>query len=102
MNNRDELWDLIREGAPCPEPPEWFAARTLARLRQVNSRPLAWLALPRWLWAGGIAIITVVLVSTWQIHLNHSHDQDITFAALDDLASGDSPHNQEEAWFSSY
>ncbi len=102
MNDQDELWTLIRDQAPLPDPPAWFAARTLARLRATKPQPLAWVRLPRWIWAGGVALVSISLITTWQIHVNHVHDQEVTFAALDLLSSGENPHNQEEEWFSSY
>ncbi len=101
MKEPDELWQLIREGDPLPEPPAWFVARTVARLRNERTERPGWLQIRRWLWAGGAALFLFSLLSTWQVHIQRLHDQQVTFAALDLLASGDKPHLQEETWFTS-
>lgn len=58
-----ELEGLLGK-APPPKAPAWFAARTLARLRDEQGRKEgldAWLPRWRWLWAAGAA----ALVAGW-------------------------------------
>ena len=100
--NMDDMWQLIREGAPLPEAPPWFAARTVARLRSTQPVGMTWWRLRRFVWAGGFAVLLFSSFTTWQLHVSRTHDQQVTFAALDALSGGDKTHYQEEAWFNSY
>lgn len=50
-----ELEALLAK-APPPKAPAWFAAKTLARLREEEARPeRGWVW--RWIWAAGVAAV---------------------------------------------
>jgi hypothetical protein len=97
----DPLWELLRQEAKLPEPPAWFAARTLARLRQEQvSRPRwNW----RWIWSGALtAALVVAALAGWQYQLEQAQTRAAQMAALDFLATSEPSQIWEETWFTSY
>ena len=106
----DRLLDpLLRQPSlSLPEPPQWFAARTLARLRNdLRVRPFA-LGLQLWIdrWSLhrlatrpvlAAAFSLLVLLGVAGFHLKAEHDnQQLTFDALALAAQGEAPFNDEE------
>lgn len=88
-----ELEALLAK-APPPKAPAWFAAKTLARLRQQEPRPeRGWLR--RWVWAAGAA----ALVAGWVLWDRANSGFEISdaqvFAALDALVEQD----EENRWW---
>jgi len=84
--------------APPPKAPAWFAAKTLARLREEEGRAKegrSWLAGWRWAWAGGAA----ALVAGWVLWDRPKSGLEISdaavFAALDALVEQD----EENRWW---
>jgi hypothetical protein len=46
--------------APVPNAPSWFAARTMARLRQEEDSRKSWLGVPKWVLIGtGLALLAL-------------------------------------------
>ena len=92
-----ELEGLLAKARP-PKAPAWFAARTLARLREEEGRVKAgrsWLAGWRWAWAAGAA----ALVAGWVLWDRPQGGPEISdaavFAALDALVEQD----EENRWW---
>ena len=108
--NRDPLdrLDALLRQRPCAEPPPWFAARTMARLRNdLSTRPrfgfrlwsLSSLEIGLWTprrLSAGLALL-VVLVGLTGLHLKTAHDnKQLTFDALALAAQGEAPFTDEE------
>lgn len=92
-----ELEALLAKASP-PRAPAWFAAKTLARLRQEEVREgggRSWWAGWRWVWAAGAA----ALVAAWVIWDRPKAGMEISdaevFAALDALVQQD----EENRWW---
>lgn len=96
------MWELIREGAPLPEAPAWFATRILARTREGGSPASRSFVIPSWVWAGTCVIMAGLLAVGWQAHSHQKREQELTYSALDIIANGDKPLYEEESWFTSY
>ena len=104
----DALLDTLLRQPVLPEPPQWFAARTLARLRNdLRARPLS-LGLRLWFdrWSLhrlasrpllATACSLLVLLGIAGFHLKAERDnQQLTFDALALAAQGEAPFNDEE------
>jgi len=99
----DARLDTLLRAPSLPEPPPWFAARTLARLRNdLRARPFL---LDLQLWIGRLAprpvlaaaFSVLVLLGLAGFHLKAEHDnQQLTFDALALAAQGEAPFNDEE------
>ena len=92
-----ELEGLLAK-APPPKAPAWFAAKTLARMRQEESdkeEGRSWLTSWRWAWAAG----TAALVAGWILWDRPTAGPEISdaavFAALDALVEQD----EENRWW---
>lgn len=92
-----ELESLLAKASP-PKAPAWFAAKTLARLREegLGRKPeVAWWTGWRWVWAAGAA----ALVAGWMIWERPKAGIEISdgevFAALDALVQQD----EENRWW---
>jgi hypothetical protein len=81
--------------APPPKAPAWFAAKTLARLREEGTRPeRGWLW--RWVWAAGAAAILAGAWLRWEKPGQGGEISDaVVFAALDALVEQD----EENRWW---
>ena len=70
LDLHDPVWRLLAS-APLRQPDAWFAARTLARCRQVrlNGEP-AWMAFARiWRWTlGGVGVSLAIALVAVQLH----------------------------------
>jgi len=93
----EELEGLLAKTPP-PKAPAWFAAKTLARLRQEDVRKekgRSWLAGWRWAWAAG----ATALVAGWILWDRPKAGPEISdaavFAALDALVEQD----EENRWW---
>jgi len=83
--------------APPPKAPAWFAAKTLARLREQETHAggRSWWAGWRWVWAGGAAALVAGWI-LWDRPKAGSEISDATvFAALDALVEQD----EENRWW---
>ena len=83
---------------PPPKAPAWFAAKTLARLREEEGRRMggpSWLKGWRWIWAAG----TAALVAGWILWDRPRSDFEMSdaevFAALDALVQ----QEEENRWW---
>ena len=92
-----ELEGLLAKARP-PQAPAWFAAKTLARLREEEGRAgesRSWLAGWRWVWAAGAA----AFVAGWVLWDRPKAGSEISdaavFAALDALVEQD----EESRWW---
>ena len=92
-----ELESLLAK-VPPPKAPAWFAAKTLARLRQEGSAQRvsrAWATRWRWVWAAG----TAALVAGWVLWDRPKPGPEISdavvFAALDALVE----QEEENRWW---
>ena len=92
-----ELEALLAKARP-PKAPAWFAARTLARLREEEGRAKAgrsWLEGWRWAWAAGAAAV----VAGWMLWDRPKAGSEISdaavFAALDALVE----QEEENRWW---
>ena len=90
-----ELEALLSK-APPPKAPAWFAAKTLARLREEEGRKTRlWAVGWRWAWTAGAAL----LVAGWMLWDRRSTGPEISdaavFAALDALVEQD----EENRWW---
>ena len=92
-----ELEALLEKASP-PKAPAWFAAKTLARLRDEEARKRggrSWWVSWRWTWAAGAA----VLVAGWIFWDRSKPGIEISdaevFAALDALVQQD----EENRWW---
>jgi len=84
--------------APPPRAPSWFAAKTLARLRQEKEEDQKTVSLWmrwRWVWAAGTAAVVAGWI-LWQKSEPHDPISDrAVFAALDALVEQD----EENRWW---
>ena len=92
-----ELEGLLAKARP-PQAPAWFAAKTLARLREEEGRAKegrSWLASWRWVWAAGAAALVAGWV-LWDRPKSGSEISDaMVFAALDALVE----QEEENRWW---
>jgi hypothetical protein len=81
--------------APPPKAPAWFAAKTLARLREEEARPeRGWVW--RWIWAAGVAAVLAGAWLHWEKPKQGGEISDAAvFAALDALVEQD----EENRWW---
>lgn len=81
--------------APPPKAPAWFAAKTLARLREEEARPeRGWVW--RWVWAAGVAAVLAGAWLHWEKPKQGGEISDAAvFAALDALVEQD----EENRWW---
>jgi hypothetical protein len=81
--------------APPPKAPAWFAAKTLARLREEEARPeRGWVW--RWVWAAGAAAVLAGAWLRWEKPNQGGEISDAAvFAALDALVEQD----EENRWW---
>ena len=89
-----ELETLLAK-APPPKAPAWFAAKTLARLREEEPRPeRGWVW--RWVWAAGVAAFLAGAWLRWEKPNQSGEISDAAvFAALDALVEQD----EENRWW---
>lgn len=97
----DPLWELLRQEAELPEPPAWFAARTVARLKKERTSRPTWNW--RWIWSGALSMaFAVAAFGGWQYQLEQTRQRSAQIAALDFLATNEPAQLWEETWFTSY
>lgn len=80
---------------PPPKAPAWFAARTLARLREERETGRSWLAGWRWAWAGGAAALVAGWVLWDRPRAGSEISDAVVFAALDALVE----QEEENRWW---
>ena len=95
----DGRLDAYLRSRPLPEPDAWFAARTVARLR--NERQEGWLSrfvnglFQRRKTAAALLLAVTLCGAGWMALERHS-DRALTFAALELAAQGEAPFTDEE------
>jgi hypothetical protein len=85
---RDPVWQLLAR-APMPEPEAWFAARTLARVRQDRQDAAFSSRVRRWVLSGALGVSVAVTLLAGQFHAAQSKQQNVQ-EALQILATVDS------------
>jgi len=90
-----ELEGLLAK-VPPPQAPAWFAAKTLARLREEKGRKgHRWLVGWRWIWAAGAAAVVAGWMLWGKPDVGPGISDAAVFAALDALVDQD----EETRWW---
>jgi len=92
-----ELEALLAKASP-PKAPDWFAAKTLARLRKeegLSSAKPFWAVGWRWVWAAGTAALVAVWILWEQPKSTFEISDAEVFAALDAFVQ----QEEENRWW---